>query len=89
MLERALDGDRAGVLGSLPLSEGAEAQFMTGLLDYLRGCLLAALCGADAPMLAGAGNPEAREKMAEYGKRVGAARLEQWLAQCLHTPQPA
>ncbi len=78
-------GDKAAVMAALPPTEGGETELLSGLLDHLRACLLAALCGPGAPMLEGlAAGGEAREELAARGKRIGAERLELWLQELLH-----
>ncbi len=80
-----LAGDKAELLADLPSVEGVEADWLAELLDYLRATLLANLCGANAPMLEGlALDDQAREKLVESGKAIGAERLELWLQELLH-----
>ncbi len=82
-----VEGDRAGILSALPRNQGGEAELIGGLLDHLRGCLLLALCGAQAPMLsdeAGSTTAGEREALAERGKRLGSRRLELMLQELLH-----
>ena len=76
-------GDRASVLENLPSSRGGEAEFLGGLLDHLRGCLLVAVCGRKAASLLALGAGPELEALANLGERVGPARLEAWLAELL------
>ena len=77
--------DKPGVMQSLPATEGGEAELLSSLLDHLRACLLAALCGPGAPMLAGlAESEDGHAEFAARGKRIGAAKLELWLQELLH-----
>jgi len=85
VVAHVLAGEKAALLGDLPSVEGVEADWLAELLDYLRATLLANLCGANAPMLEGlALDDEAREKLVESGKGIGAERLELWLQELLH-----
>ncbi|MEE8469405.1 MAG: hypothetical protein V3T22_13175, partial [Planctomycetota bacterium] len=82
LIECLLARDAPGLLAALPPVGGGEAELLSGLLDHLRACLLAALCGRDSPQLAGAAADPAL--LLERGKRIGARRLELWLQELLH-----
>ncbi|MCP3916922.1 MAG: DNA polymerase III subunit gamma/tau [bacterium] len=84
VVEHVAAGRGGDVLSTLP-PEGDEAQFLSALLDHLRGVLIACLCGPDAPMLpaSAAGGPDGGKALAERGARIGARRLELWLQELL------
>lgn len=84
LVEAMLANDRGALLGALPASEGSEAEFLGGLMDYLRGAMLAALVGRGAPVLPPGLDASEVESLAEKGKAMGARRLELWLAELLH-----
>ena len=80
-----LSGDKSGLLAQLPAVEGTEGDWLSEFLTYLRGVLLATLCGKDAPMLEGLALPdEARDGLVETGRSIGGDRLEIWLQELLH-----
>jgi DNA polymerase-3 subunit gamma/tau len=85
LIEHMLAGDKPSLMAALPDTEGGESELIASLLDHLRACLLAALCGPDTPVLqslaAGDGD---REALQQRGKQIGAARLELWLQELLH-----
>ncbi len=80
ILTRIEAGDRAGTILALPEVEGSERELLLGLLTYLRRTLLAGFAGdhplvdADAEELAG---------MRARFERLGADRLETWMAELL------
>ncbi|TDJ76364.1 MAG: DNA polymerase III subunit gamma/tau [Planctomycetota bacterium] len=82
VIRNVLAGEPAAVISALPDASGREAELLTGILDHLRACLVAALCGVDAPLLPG-GN-ETRAALVERGRQIGAPRLELWLQELLH-----
>jgi DNA polymerase III subunit gamma/tau len=82
VIEKVIASERGAMLCALPSETGGDAEFLGGLLDHLRSCLVAALCTAEAPMLSG--SDAARRTMMDRGKRIGAARLELWLQELLH-----
>ena len=85
VVDRLLDADQAGMLAVLPATDGAEAEFLGGLMDHLRACLLAALLGGGAPVMPpGNEDPALRDDLAARGKAIGARRLELWLGDLLH-----
>jgi DNA polymerase-3 subunit gamma/tau len=80
-----LEGDQAGLLRALPAQEGRETEFVAGLLEHLRGCLMAALChgtGSPGPLLPT--DPEQVAALAVRGKTIGARRMELMLQDLLH-----
>jgi DNA polymerase-3 subunit gamma/tau len=82
VLDALADGERAAVLQALPTIEGGEAELVSVLLDQLRSCMIAALCGPESAVLS---RPAAeREALAALGKRIGARRIEVWLTELLH-----
>jgi DNA polymerase-3 subunit gamma/tau len=77
------NADKVGVLGALPDSHGGEAGFLELVLDHLRSCLLASLCGAEASAL---GEEAAvRERCVSRAGRLGTERLQLMLEELLHT----
>jgi len=82
LLTHVENGDRAAALGALPARHGGEAGLVDDILEHVRSCLVASLCGENSPHLQG--SDEARLAMAERGKRLGADRLELWLGEWLH-----
>ncbi|MEO2162395.1 MAG: DNA polymerase III subunit gamma/tau [bacterium] len=80
-----LEGDQAGLLQALPSQEGRETEFVAGLLEHLRACLMAALCGGSGPSgpLLPA-DPEQVAALAARGKAIGARRMELMLQDLLH-----
>ena len=84
VVECLLAEDRPGLLAALPATQGVEAEFLGGLLDHLRACLLGALLGEGAPVMPpGADDGATRESWAARGKAIGARRLETWLTELL------
>lgn len=85
VVQLILAGDKAGLLGQLPAVEGTEGDWLSEFLTYLRGVLLATLCGKDAPMLEGLALPaEALDGLVDTGRAIGGDRLEVWLQELLH-----
>jgi DNA polymerase III subunit gamma/tau len=85
VVDRILESDPAGMLAALPGEAGSEAEFLGGLLDHLRACLLAALLGEGAPVMPpGAEDIALRAELATRGRTIGARRLELWLQELLH-----
>ena len=82
LLAAAEEGRKADCLQALPEREGGEGELVGGMLEHLRQCLLAALCGPKTPLLSG--SESARTAAVERGGRLGADRLELWLAELLH-----
>ncbi|HJM56097.1 MAG: DNA polymerase III, subunit gamma and tau [Planctomycetes bacterium] len=80
-----LEGDQAGLLRALPSQEGRETEFVAGVLEHLRACLMAALCGGSGPpgpLLPA--DPEQVAALAARGKTIGARRMELMLQDLLH-----
>ncbi|MDP6937662.1 MAG: DNA polymerase III subunit gamma/tau [Planctomycetota bacterium] len=80
-----LEGDQAGLLRALPSQEGRETEFVAGVLEHLRACLMAALCGGSGPpgpLLPA--DPEQVGALAARGKAIGARRMELMLQDLLH-----
>ncbi|MDE0915605.1 MAG: DNA polymerase III subunit gamma/tau [Planctomycetota bacterium] len=80
-----LEGDQEGLLRALPSQEGRETEFVAGLLEHLRACLMAALCGGSGPpgpLLPA--DPEQMAALAARGKAIGARRMELMLQDLLH-----
>lgn len=73
--------DAAGVLAALASIDGGQDEFLDRLLDHVRGCLVAAICGANTPILAA--DEATRARLAQRGERIGAARLQVWLEELL------
>ena len=82
ILDALAESDRSVVLSALPAIEGGEGELISALLDELRACMIAALCGPDAAVLSR--SAEEREALAKLGKRIGARRVELWLTELLH-----
>jgi DNA polymerase-3 subunit gamma/tau len=80
ILARIEAGDRAGTLLALPETEGSERELLLGLLTTLRRTLLAGLAG-DHPLV----DADAEELAAMRARfeRLGADRLEAWMAELL------
>ncbi|MHC4376651.1 MAG: DNA polymerase III subunit gamma/tau [Planctomycetota bacterium] len=76
LLEALAGGDRAAGLGAVEGQAGREGEFLSALLEALRGCLVAQYCGPQAPMLPG-GDGARLKALAE---RLGPERLEAWLS---------
>jgi len=81
LVDALVRGQRLELLEALPAVEGGESELLSGLLDYLRGCLVVGLCGPEAPMLTAA--DELKRTMHERAKAIGARRLELWLQELL------
>ncbi len=77
LLEALAGGDRGAGLSAVEGQAGREGEFLGGLLEALRGCLVAQYCGPQAPMLPG-GDGARLKALAE---RLGPERLEAWLAE--------
>jgi DNA polymerase-3 subunit gamma/tau len=82
IVEALLAGDKSALLTALPVSEGAEVELVAALLDHLRAALVAGLCGGEAAVLSR--SPGEVAALAALAKRIGAPRLELWLAELLH-----
>lgn len=76
LLEALAGGDRAAGLSAVEGQAGREGEFLSALLEALRGCLVAQYCGPQAPMLPG-GDGARLKALAE---RLGPERLEAWLS---------
>ena len=76
-----LAADRGALLGELGAGSGGETELVDALLEYLRGALLAAHCGAQNPLTDAPA--EARESMAQVASELGPERLELWLEDLL------
>jgi DNA polymerase-3 subunit gamma/tau len=74
-------GARAELLAHVHALEGDEEELLDGLLTAVRAAALLAWCGEETPIVALAG-PE-RVAAAERGRRLGAERLELWMAELL------
>lgn len=82
LLSHVENGDRAGALAALPSQHGGEAALVDDILEHVRSCLVASLCGENSPHLQG--SDEVRKAMVERGRRLGPDRLELWLGEWLH-----
>ncbi|MCC7011971.1 MAG: DNA polymerase III subunit gamma/tau [Planctomycetes bacterium] len=82
LLAQIESSDRAGVLASLPKTEGGEAELCSALLQHLRLGLICHLCAADAALFEP--DAELRARLAERAKRLGPERLQIWLEELLH-----
>lgn len=81
LLRLVVAGDRPGVLRALPQGESAAEEVCAGLLQHVRIALVLAHCGADAPFVEAA--EDARRELAEFGRTLGADRLEVMLEELL------
>lgn len=81
LLERLLENDRASIFDAVASYAGREAELATGLLEVVRGALVAALCGENSPLVEG--GAEAGARLAALARRLGAERAELWLAELL------
>ncbi|MBI1380137.1 MAG: DNA polymerase III subunit gamma/tau [Planctomycetaceae bacterium] len=81
LLERLLENDRARIFDAVASYAGREAELATGLLEVVRGALVAALCGENSPLVEG--GAEAGARLAALARRLGAERAELWLAELL------
>ncbi len=82
IVEALLANDKPALLAALPVSEGTEAELVAALLDHLRSTLVAGLCGGETAVLSR--SAAERAALTALAKRVGALRLETWLAELLH-----
>jgi DNA polymerase-3 subunit gamma/tau len=79
----AMVGSNRGLLLSeLVSARGGERELVDSLMEYLRGCLLCAHCGADNPLVDAP--QESRAGMVELAKRLGGDRIELMLEDLLH-----
>ena len=74
-------GERPALLAHVHALEGDEEEVLDGLLGQVRAAAVLAWCGEETPIVALSG-PE-RAAAAERGRRLGAERLELWLAELL------
>ena len=81
LLTHVEEGRRAELLSALPEREGGEAQLLSAVLDHLRQCLLAGLCGEASPLLEG--GETARTILISRARRLGSERLQLWLTELL------
>lgn len=79
LLEALAGGDRAAGFPAVEEQAGREGEFLSSLLESLRGALLAQYCGADAPMLP-SGDGARLQALAQL---LGPERLEAWLTEGL------
>ncbi len=82
LLDLAAAGDRAGVLGALPVEEGGEARLLDGCLESLRASLLDAVRGG-AAAAASTTPAELRARRLDRAKRLGPERLRAWLEELI------
>ncbi|MEQ1891038.1 MAG: DNA polymerase III subunit gamma/tau [Planctomycetota bacterium] len=74
-------GERPALLTHVHAIEGDEEEVLDGLLGLVRAAAVLAWCGEETPIVALSG-PE-RAAAAERGRRLGAERLELWMAELL------
>jgi DNA polymerase-3 subunit gamma/tau len=76
ILGRLVASDRAGVIETLPVGEGGEAELLGALLDRLRAVLLVGLLGPETPLVQL--EPPERAALAARAREIGLPRLEAW-----------
>jgi DNA polymerase-3 subunit gamma/tau len=81
LLDAVAGGDRAAVIDAVARWVGRESELAGGLLEALRSCLVAGVCGPRSPHLDG--GPRVIEALVERARRLGVARLELFLADLL------
>jgi DNA polymerase-3 subunit gamma/tau len=81
LIDAILAADRATVIETVERWSGRESELAGALLDALRSCLVAAVCGPDSPHVEG--GRRAAEAYLERARAIGSERLELMLSDLL------
>lgn len=81
LIDAILAADRATVIDTVERWSGRESELAGALLDALRSCLVAAVCGPDSPHVEG--GRRAAEAYLERARAIGSERLELMLSDLL------
>lgn len=81
LVDAVLGQDRAAIIETVGRWNGRESELASALLDTLRACLVAAVCGVGSPYLDG--GERAAQAYLERAKAIGSERLELMLGDLL------
>ncbi|MHC4893140.1 MAG: DNA polymerase III subunit gamma/tau [Planctomycetota bacterium] len=81
LVDAILGQDRAAIIETVGRWNGRESELASALLDTLRACLVAAVCGVGSPYLDG--GERAAQAYLERAKAIGSERLELMLGDLL------